>query len=155
MSEKSSSHHAWIWKHRLLSFAYRPSGKPELKPKLVTEKHKAGEFFHNLKEEIPFPAPNLFYKLNDNIMFAGIYSWRLGSRVIKHEFLNILRTCLKKEASSFLLSVTSRVCIVLNLSRAFSPYICTHKNNLCWLYTFDHRIWTSLSLQHFLCILSS
>lgn len=131
-------------------------GKPELKPKLLTEKHKAGELFYNLKEEIPFPALSLFYKINENIMLPGIHPWRLGSRVIKHEFLNILRrACLRKEASSFLLSVTSRVCIDLNLSRAFfSVHLHSWEQSLLIVYLWSQNInifiSPTLSLHSFL-----
>lgn len=98
-------------KSHVLNFVGWLTGSGETRAGAQTtypEKNKAGEFFHNLKEKLSFPVPNLLCKLNKNIILPGGYPWRLGSRIIKHEFLNILkRTCLhKKEALSFLLSVT-------------------------------------------------
>lgn len=71
LSEKPSSHHAWIWKPWL--FVQRLTGKPVLEPILLTQRNKAGEFLYNINEEIPFPTPNLLHKLNKNIMFPRTY----------------------------------------------------------------------------------
>lgn len=51
------------------------------------------------------PTPNLLYKLNENIILPGTYPWRLNSKEIKPEFLNVLRTYLLKTKASLFFSL--------------------------------------------------
>lgn len=91
-------------------------------------------------------------------MFPGTYPQKLSSREIEHELLNVVRRTyhLKKEASSFLLSVPSRdrVCVDWSLSRAFG-----HMSPLIGTVFVDCAPWSqnikSLPHQHICCILPS
>ena len=54
------------------------------------------------KERTTISCINLLCKLNENIMLPGVCPCKLGSREIKHEFLNVLRIYpLKKKPSLF------------------------------------------------------